>query len=61
MWKEGEFAFSLSLRESLGCEGRGGANLSLGRSESVKFVARHTQICDSLEINGCHGAEPLER
>ena len=30
--------------------------LSLGQSESVKFV--DTQICDSLQINGCYGAEP---
>ena len=33
--------------------------LSLGRSESVKFVARHTQNSNSLQINGCHDAELL--
>ena len=38
--------------------------LSLGRSETVKFVARHTHpvleeslYCDLLEINGCCDAE----
>ena len=33
--------------------------LSLGRSETVKFVARHTQNYDSLRINGCQDTEPL--
>jgi len=32
--------------------------LSLGRSETVKFVARHIQNYDSLQINGCQDAEP---
>ena len=35
--------------------------LSLGRSKTVKFAARHTQDYDSLQINGCFDAEPLGR
>ena len=34
-------------------------SLSLGRSETVKFVARHTQNYDSLHFNGCQDVEPL--
>jgi len=40
--------------------------LSLGRSGTAKFAARHlhpvveeSQYCDLLEIGGCSGAEPL--
>jgi len=35
--------------------------LSLGRCETVKFGSRHTQNCDSLQINVCHDAELLGR
>jgi len=35
--------------------------VSLGGSETVKFVARQTQNCDSLQINSCHAAGSLRR
>ena len=42
--------------------------LSLGRSETVKFAAKCThavleksQYCDSLETGGCYGAESFGR
>ena len=38
---------------------RSGSCLSLGRSETVKFVARHTQNYDSLRIKDCQDVEPL--
>ena len=36
-------------------------SVSLGRSKTVKFAARHTQNCDSLQINGFSDVELLER